>query len=391
MRPYVPAIAVVGGSGSGKTTLISGVLPSLAGRGRRIVVIKHAAHGFDRRGGPPRDSDRFLEAGAAGVVLVGPETMAAVASGTAASAAERPVEPGTSPLEQALDLAVVAFGRNDLTIVEGFRESHLPKVFVRGGRAKPFSGAVFAPQSYPPGVLAVAAASRPPGLPQAIPVLGPGSSARWAQFFDHLALAGPGGPKPAFSGVILAGGRSTRLGRNKALLDFGGRPLIAHVAARLRPLVEEVVIVAGEADDYRPYADRVVPDVMPGYGPLGGIYSGLLAARHRTVVFMGCDQPLVPADLLERVGSIVAAGADAAVPFAGGEYEPLVAAYARTCHSAVEEAMAAGRRRVVSFYPAVRLSVLAEQSVRALGDPKTLFLNINSEEDYRRALRRRPS
>lgn len=404
MRPYVAAVAVVGGSGSGKTSLISGALPHLVKAGGRIVVIKHAARGYDLAAGaaegavgPDKDSARFLEAGAAGVILVAPGRMALIPGEGGAPSEESlptggealPAPPGSSPtaLGHALDRAAVAFGRPDLVIVEGFRDNRLPKVFVTGGRAKSFAGAVYAPDHYPAGLLAVARDAagddRTAAIPPAIPRFPVTDGRAWAGFLGGLAAQRA--DSSALSGVVLAGGRSSRLGRNKAFLDFAGQPLIARMAAMLRPLVREVIIVANEPEPYRPYADRVVADVLPGLGPLGGIYAGLLAAGGRAALFAGCDLPFVPAALFERLGREVGE-ADAAVPFANGEYEPLVAAYSRACLPAVEEAMVAGRRRVVSFYAGVRLAVLAEQEVRAFGDPKTLFFNINSEDDYRRAV-----
>ncbi len=414
MKPYVAAVAVVGGSGSGKTSLISGALPHLSRTGGRFVVVKHTAHGYDL-GGAGKDSARFLDAGAAGVVLVGPDRLALIPAGGATPVEERlPAEGGlassgvaegdegaggagpTVTLDHAIDRAVAVFGRPDLVIVEGFGGSALPKVFVIGGRAKPFAGAIYAPDRYPAGVLAVAqgigaspvdATSATgadvfaaDGIPAAMPRLSVLDGQAWADLLGGLALRRPA----ALSGVILAGGRSSRLGRNKAFIEFAGRPLIARVADLLRPLVSELVIVANESEPYLPFADRVVPDVVPGLGPLGGIYAGFLAVRGRAALFAGCDLPFVTAALYERLGRELGE-ADAAVPFAGGEYEPLVAAYARSCLPAVETAMLLGRRRVVSFYSGVRLAVLAEQEVKTFGDPKTLFLNINSEDDYQRA------
>ncbi|MHB9059304.1 MAG: molybdopterin-guanine dinucleotide biosynthesis protein MobB [Bacillota bacterium] len=407
MKPYVAAVAVVGGSGSGKTSLISGALPRLSRTGGRFVVIKHTAHGYDPgpattapvaasdagAAGAGKDSGRFLAAGATGVVLVGPDRLALIGRG--AAPIEEPLPTAAEPsrpnplLDHAIDRAVATFGRPDLVIVEGFGASPWPKIFVTGGRPKPFTGAVYAPDRYPAGVLAVAlgsgATSISDGIPAAVPRLSTLDGEAWADFLGGLALRRPA----PLGGVILAGGRSSRLGRNKAFLDFGGRPLIARVADLLRSLVSEVVIVANEPEPYEPFADRVVSDVVPGLGPLGGIYAGLLAVRGRAALFAGCDLPFTPAALYERLGREVGE-ADAAVPFAGGEYEPLVAAYARACLPAVEAAMLAGRHRVVSFYSGVRLAVLAEQEVRAFGDPKTLFLNINSEADYERAMALEP-
>jgi molybdopterin-guanine dinucleotide biosynthesis protein A len=95
------------------------------------------------------------------------------------------------------------------------------------------------------------------------------------------------------SGVILAGGASRRMGRDKALLDVDGRPLIAVVAERLRSVVDELVIASGDNEAYAQYADRCVADIFPGVGTLGGLHAGLDAAAHDRVLVVGCDMPFL--------------------------------------------------------------------------------------------------
>ena len=102
------------------------------------------------------------------------------------------------------------------------------------------------------------------------------------------------------SGVILAGGTSRRMGRDKAFLLFAGQPLIAVVAKRLRAVVDEVVVVADDTQRYSPFADRCVPDVYSGVGTLGGIHAGLLAAAHELALVV-VSWPDIPIRYAARV------------------------------------------------------------------------------------------
>ncbi|MCS7050494.1 MAG: molybdenum cofactor guanylyltransferase, partial [Thermomicrobium sp.] len=99
--------------------------------------------------------------------------------------------------------------------------------------------------------------------------------------------------------AILAGGQSRRMGRDKALLDFHGEPLLGRVLRRVRPLTDDLFIVASDRPAYLQFGVPVVPDRIPDAGPLGGIYSALLSARHEYCLVLSCDLPFVDPLLLQ--------------------------------------------------------------------------------------------
>ncbi len=187
------------------------------------------------------------------------------------------------------------------------------------------------------------------------------------------------------SGVILAGGASRRMGRDKALLDLGGRPLIAVVAERLRAVAGEVIICADQVERYAPFADRCVPDVYPGVGTLGGLHAGLAAAAHEWAIVVGCDMPFIrPAVLAWFVAA--AANSDLVIlRYPDGRVEPLHAVYHRRCVPAIEAAIAAGARRADVFHTGLRVRYVSANELASLDPDLWSFRNLNTPEEWRAA------
>jgi molybdopterin-guanine dinucleotide biosynthesis protein A len=193
------------------------------------------------------------------------------------------------------------------------------------------------------------------------------------------------------SGVILAGGASRRMGRNKALLELEGRPLIALIVERLRPVVDEVIVVADDTACYAPFADRCVPDVYRGVGTLGGIHAGLEAARHELVLVVACDMPFLKREVLDWF--VAAAGgdggreADLVILKHEAGVEPLHAVYRKSCLPAIEATIRSGERCAFAFYDQIRVRYVAPAEIAALDPELESFRNVNTPAQWRRALR----
>lgn len=186
-------------------------------------------------------------------------------------------------------------------------------------------------------------------------------------------------------GVILAGGQSSRMGTNKALLTFGSEPLIQRLARRMQAWFEQVVVVTNTPEIYGFLGLPTVGDRIPGLGPLGGLEAGLCASRFDRSFFCATDMPFVSEDLVRHMISL-APEYDVVVPMLGGEYEPMHAVYGRSCLPWVTEKLDARRLRLLSFYDQVRLRVVEEEEIRRFGDPEKLFFNCNTPADLSRAL-----
>jgi molybdenum cofactor guanylyltransferase len=186
--------------------------------------------------------------------------------------------------------------------------------------------------------------------------------------------------------AIQAGGRSDRMGRDKALIRLAGRPLIAHVVERAAPLGDEVLVTTNSPGDYAFLGLRLVEDERPGAGALAGLQTSLRAARHDVVLVLACDLPFVCVPLLEHMLRL-ASQADAVIPRWHGEFEPLHAVYRRTCLTAVDLALAEGRRRMIRFLPSVRSTTVDEAQVAAFDPQGLTFFNINTPDDLQTAER----
>lgn len=183
------------------------------------------------------------------------------------------------------------------------------------------------------------------------------------------------------SALVLVGGGSTRMGRNKALLPVGGVPLIERVLAALRPLATDILLITNDPATYAHLNLPCVPDEQPGYGPLMGLYSGLKAARHEAALLVACDMPFLNTALLARLVELLP-GYDLVIPRTGEGLHPLHACYRRsTCLPAVATAIAAGERRMIAFHPQVRVREVGEDEL-AVFDPAGLaLLNVNTPAD----------
>jgi molybdopterin-guanine dinucleotide biosynthesis protein A len=188
------------------------------------------------------------------------------------------------------------------------------------------------------------------------------------------------------TGVILAGGASKRMGEDKAFLSLGETVIIERVMGVLSSLFGRVFIVTDDPKKYASFDVEAVADVYPGIGALGGIHTGLFYARDEAAFFCACDMPFILPDLVKYIISKRGRAA-AAVPVVGGNYEPLFSVYGKKCIRHIEAAIEGGEKRIVSFFPAVRIQEITEEELRAVDPELVSLMNINTPEDLARARR----
>lgn len=206
----------------------------------------------------------------------------------------------------------------------------------------------------------------------------------------------PGAPDPSAPyGAILAGGESRRYGSPKALATVGGVRIVDRVVAGLRRVTPDLVVSANEPGLFDDLGLPILPDHREGLGPLGGIYTALLAARDAGrpgILAVACDMPFPCVPLLERLrdGAFRRAAdapdpvaPDLVVPESRGRrgIEPLFAAYRISCIPAIEAALADGDRRMIGFHDRVRVATVPLAMVESLCDPERAFLNVNTQEE----------
>jgi molybdopterin-guanine dinucleotide biosynthesis protein A len=189
------------------------------------------------------------------------------------------------------------------------------------------------------------------------------------------------------AGIILAGGKSTRLGRDKASEELLGRTLLQRVADRLDGYADEYVIVSAAAQELPPvFASRpitTVEDLYPDAGPLGGLYTGLSSMTTPRAIALACDMPLLRPALL-RLLLRLQAGHHAAVPL-NGLPEPLCAVYAASCLPAIKARLDAGAYKMTGFFESIDVRFVEPEEWQRHDPNGDSFLNVNDEESLRRA------
>ncbi len=182
------------------------------------------------------------------------------------------------------------------------------------------------------------------------------------------------------SGILLAGGRSSRMGRDKALLPFGSSTLIEHMARKMLPCFREVIIVSARRRQYAVEGTVCIEDSIPDAGPLGGLYAGLSAAQHQSAFVTACDMPNFSPELA-RLLLNRQEGYDAAIPLYRMRPEPLCAVYSVNLLPSLYEFIRKGGRKMRDFIQTMKVDYINENEMEKIVDPARVFLNINSPGD----------
>jgi molybdopterin-guanine dinucleotide biosynthesis protein A len=185
--------------------------------------------------------------------------------------------------------------------------------------------------------------------------------------------------------VIQAGGKSSRMGENKMLMQFLGVPLIQRVYERTKSIAQEVIIVSNEPEELAFMGVNVVKDSIEGKGAIGGLYTAMDRASSEYVAVVAGDLPFVNAEILKEGARLLnETGADVAIPKVNENfYEPLHAVYRREiCHDVILKAIQADQRRLISWFPSVRVVEMEEALCKKLDPEGNAFFNINNKEDF---------
>ena len=183
----------------------------------------------------------------------------------------------------------------------------------------------------------------------------------------------------------MAGGLSSRFGGNKALHIIDGEPLIGRIVRLLSEIIPAISIVANDMDAYSFLNLPVYPDIVPGLGPLGGIYTALHHAVTSHVFVVACDMPDVSPRVVDYMISVAREEEyDVVIPWNDGRYEPLYAIYGKGCLPHVEGLIGGRGRRVIEFFDRVPVRKVFYDEIQALDDPSRVFRNINYRDDLRK-------
>jgi len=187
--------------------------------------------------------------------------------------------------------------------------------------------------------------------------------------------------------VIQAGGQSSRMGEDKALKPFLGRPLIQRVIEGLAPIADEMIVTTNRPAEYGFLNQRLVPDLKPGRGALGGLHTAIASASYPFVAVVACDMPFASKNFFESAYRLmVEEEADVVIAKTDEGYEPFHALYRReTCLPAIESAIDADQWKVIAWFPQVKVRTLSPEEAKEFDPSGLCFWNVNTPEDFAKA------
>lgn len=187
------------------------------------------------------------------------------------------------------------------------------------------------------------------------------------------------------TGVILVGGKSLRMGRDKAFLEIGGVPLYARMLHVLERIFADVILVGDRQDRFTECKRPVYPDIYPG-SALGGLFTGLHQAATDYIFAAPCDTPF-PSEALIRHLCLSTEGGDAVVPKTADGYEPLFAVYRKTCLSPMKTLLEHGTFRIRELYQTTNVCYVDQNVISRFDESGRSFVNINTPDEFARIAR----
>ena len=178
------------------------------------------------------------------------------------------------------------------------------------------------------------------------------------------------------SGIIMAGGRSSRMKFNKAFAQVGGKPVIQMIIEKFKPLFQEIIIISNEPQLFTSFGLPIYQDIYPYLGPVGGIHSALVNASNDQMFILGCDMPFMNMQLIEYMLSKIS-DYDSVVPEIDSYLQPLAAVYNRTCLPVFTECLEHDKLKLTLIFSELNALVLKEDELQRFGSVREMFFNVN--------------
>jgi len=186
--------------------------------------------------------------------------------------------------------------------------------------------------------------------------------------------------------AIIAGGQSSRMGRDKAFLELGGQTLIERVIAASADLGgSETILIANKPDQYRHLGLEIYEDILPDKGSLGGIYTALARATNPAALVLACDMPFIKTDLLRFMIAQLDEETDIVVPRVNGYPQAMHAIYKKTCLAPIRAQLDDNRLKIIRFYNQMRVTYLDEADYAPYDPEGRSFTNLNTPAELERA------
>ena len=184
------------------------------------------------------------------------------------------------------------------------------------------------------------------------------------------------------TGIILSGGKNTRMGTNKAFLDIDGERLIDRTTRIFKDIFHEVILSTNSPLDYLDHDGVIVTDIMKGKGSLGGIYTGLFFASHEYAFVSACDMPFLNKKFIQYMVEQVQ-GYDIIVPKLSDGFQPLHAIYSKRCLPLIKKHIDSGSLKITGFYRGLKILEITEDVIKSFDAECKMFINVNTREDLK--------
>jgi molybdenum cofactor guanylyltransferase len=192
--------------------------------------------------------------------------------------------------------------------------------------------------------------------------------------------------KLAMTGIILAGGKSSRMGRNKAFLEFEGQTLIERSLRVLRSVFSEIIISSNSPELYDRYGEKIVEDIYLDQGPLGGLHACLNEAKYDFSFFVACDMPFLNAEVIRFLAGMKGEAA-IIVPEVDGGLHPLHAFYHKSCLPVIEKKLEAKSLKLTNIFQECSIRIVQEYEFKNFSQVRQVFKNINTPQEWTELLR----
>lgn len=184
-----------------------------------------------------------------------------------------------------------------------------------------------------------------------------------------------------FTGIILSGGKSLRMGKNKAFIEIEGLPMIERILNLFKKIFNEILVITNDKNQFVHLDNvKIFNDLIPYKGALGGLYTGLFYSSYEYSFCVGCDMPFLNESLIKFLIKKIN-GEDIIVPKTEKGLEPLHAIYSKRCLSIIKSMIDSGKSRIIDIYPLLKIKIIEEREFIDLDPEKKSFLNINTPEE----------
>jgi molybdopterin-guanine dinucleotide biosynthesis protein A len=192
---------------------------------------------------------------------------------------------------------------------------------------------------------------------------------------------------PFATAAVLAGGKSSRMGFDKQLLEIERKKLFCYTAESLNTVFPDVLFVTSSPSFYGSLNVRTCSDIYKDMGPMGGIHSALIHTESEYIFLMACDMPVVDIEYIKYLKT-QALGYDACVTVNGGRYEPFCAFYSKKVLPVLERDLSEGKTSLYYFLQSVNLKTISEDKARSFNPNLTMFTNLNTQNEYNEYLKK---